>query len=296
MQIVQRKSRNYGTRAGWKPDMIVYHITDGGYEGAVETLQGIGTSRKVSSHFVVGRAGQIAQLVDLRNAAYCNGTQSGSPNGVDYVGRAKAALVKSRRTNANYYTVSIECEGTDATHGILTPEQFNAVVWLTKYIRQQVKSIYGVTIPIDRNHLIGHCEIAPREKPDCPGRSFPWNELISALNVLPSRTAIDSPTDGATIDGAFTVGGWGISPNIADHADIYADVGTPMKKKLGTVLLGGRRPDVAKAFPQYQGSGCSGYNLPVPDGVLTPGTHTINVAVIDRKETVCWATRKIMVK
>ncbi len=191
MNISQLKSPNQGSRCGYKPDVIVCHITDGVYEGAVAWL--CNKQSQVSSHFVVSRKGEISQLVDIRNEAWCNGTQSGNPLGSEYVGRATAALVKQCKANANLYTISIECEGDNTTHGILTDAQFSALVGLIPYIKQQVKFYYSTDITLDRSHIIGHCEIAPKEKPDCPGKDFPYTKLISSLNPAPPITHIDSP-------------------------------------------------------------------------------------------------------
>lgn len=179
MQISHNWSPNHSSRLGSKPDVICCHITDGAYNGAVAWLSG--RQSGISAHFVVGKNGQVSQLVSLAEAAWCNGTQSTEPTGAKYVGRATSALVRQRGINANRYTVSIECEGNEHTHGILTTKQFAALVQLVKYIRQQVKTLYGVTISFDRAHIIGHCEITPIEKPDCPGRSFPYDRLIAAI-------------------------------------------------------------------------------------------------------------------
>lgn len=292
MKIIKKQSPNYGSRCGWRPDVIVFHITDGAFDGACAWL--CSKQSGISAHFVVGRDGRIAQLVDLKNAAYCNGTQSGSPGGYEYVGRATAALVKSRRVNANLYTVSIECEGwTSSTHGFLTDTQFAALVELVGYIRQQVKAIYGTDIPCDRMHLIGHNEIAPVEKPDCPGRDFPWPKLIGALNILPPITHIDAPTAGVEMMGGLTIKGWALQ---ADRIDIYADPGAKRPQPLGSVKANGARPDVAKAYPRYQNAATSGYSLTVPAGVIAPGEHIIGVAGVHNSGGATWATAKITIK
>lgn len=293
MNIVRYQSANFGSRQGWKPDRIVCHITEGAFDGACEWL--CGGASGVSAHFVVGRDGRIAQLVDLINAAYCNGTQSGNPFGYEFVGRATAQLVKARRVNANLYTVSIECEGwTRSTHGILTDAQFAALAWLIGYIKQQVKIFFGADIPCDRAHLLGHNEIAPKEKPDCPGRDFPWDKLISALNRPVPITHFDMP--GAAVSGAFDAGGWAISPAGIMRVDLYADAGKPDQTGLASVRELGYRPDVAKAYPQYPNGSESGWRATVRTGTLAPGTHTLDAAAIGNDGSVCWAHKKIAVK
>ena len=44
----------------------------------------------------------------------------------------------------------------------------------------EVKRIYKVDISIDREHMIGHCEINPVTRPHCPGEAFPYDALIAA--------------------------------------------------------------------------------------------------------------------
>lgn len=280
MNIERYSSPNNMSRCGWKPDIIVCHITDGGFSGSVDWL--CNRQSGVSSHFVVGRDGRIAQLVDIRSAAWCNGTQSGNPFGARYVGRATAALVRQRKANANLYTISIECEGNSSTHGILTDAQFNALVWLIPYIRQQVKVYYGIDIPLDRQHIIGHCEITPREKPDCPGRDFPYDRVIGAVNpaALPIIGVIDQADAGA-------VQGWTLN---ASRVDIYMDNNVP----LGSARTFFDRPDVARVYPQYQTQQC-GYRFAIPCKIAK-GTHTIKAANIGKYGGVNWVFKTFEIK
>lgn len=82
--------------------------------------------------------------------------------------------------NPNLYCVSIECEGKwSETHGALTDKQLAAAAWLTCHIVEEIDRIYGIEIPIDREHMIGHCEINPVTRPHCPGEDFPFDRLIA---------------------------------------------------------------------------------------------------------------------
>ena len=178
--IVRKYSPNKMSRKGWKPDVIVSHITEGAYNGAVSWLRN--PVSKASSHFVVSKKGEITQLVDIREAAWINGT-SITPSSKVFYGKSKLGLVRSRKTNANYYSIGIEHEGIYIERkGALTNEQLQATIWLHKYIRSEVKKIYGIDIPIDREHITGHCFVAPITKPNCPGQNFQFDEIIKALN------------------------------------------------------------------------------------------------------------------
>lgn len=181
MKINQRKSPNiYKGRRGHKPDMIVSHITEGSYAGAVSWL--CNPVSKASSHFVVSRKGEITQLVSLEDSSWCNGTSVTSSSKIHY-SKSSLPKVRNRKTNANYFTISIEHEGfSHESNGRLSPEQFEATVWLHKWIIAEVKRIYGIDIPVNREHLVGHYQVNPITKPFCPGKNFQWDELIRLLS------------------------------------------------------------------------------------------------------------------
>lgn len=186
--ITEKKNspNHFNGRNGWKPDMIVCHITEGGYAGAVSWL--CNPQAQASSHFVVAADGRITQLVDLTNGSWCNGNST-DPNSRLYYKNALNSIVKSRATNANYYTYSIEHEGYSYKdrYGALTEAQYQSTLWLCRYIISENKRLYGIDIPIDREHIIGHYEIDPVGKPNCPapnkGANFPWNRLIADLKA-----------------------------------------------------------------------------------------------------------------
>jgi N-acetyl-anhydromuramyl-L-alanine amidase AmpD len=168
-------------RTGWKPDIIVNHITEGSFEGAVSWL--CNRASGVSAHFVVARDGRITQLVSIEDTAWTNGTNNTTDNRGNQHSLLKS--VRERGVNANLYTISIEYEGRlSETQGALAPAQLDAAIWLTNHIRNEVKRIYGQEIPINRENIVGHRDITPRWKPNCPGNKFPFDELISFLHAL----------------------------------------------------------------------------------------------------------------
>lgn len=119
--------------------------------------------------------------MDLRDAAWCNGTSIYS-KGKYYYKNSTNLIVRGKAVNANLYTVSIENEGYyKETRGALTDAQYQSNLWLHGHIFREVKSIYGHDIVVDREHIIGHCEVAPIEKPNCPGPLFPWARLMNGL-------------------------------------------------------------------------------------------------------------------
>ena len=168
-QIEQRSTANQSGRGNYKPCLIVWHIADGTYNGTVTWEQN--PASQVSSHFVLGKNGEITQLVPLDKAAWTQGV----------VNQPIHPYVKAHNgVNPNLYCVSIECEGKwSETHGALTDKQLAAAAWLTCHIVEEIDRIYGIEIPIDREHMIGHCEINPVTRPHCPGEDFPFDRLIA---------------------------------------------------------------------------------------------------------------------
>lgn len=169
---------NKSSRDGNKPIAIVDHIVAGSGQSCDNWFRSP-NNEVGSAHFCVWEDGRITQYVKLEDMAWANGLSR------DAIGNAKSSLVRSRpNTNPNKYTVSIEHAGHT---GKLTPEQFEATVWLHKYIQAEVKRLFKVEILFDRKHILGHFEIDPKRKPNCPGPDFPWEKLMDALTEEPKK-------------------------------------------------------------------------------------------------------------
>lgn len=174
MEIKQLETVNKSSREGYKPDMIVYHICDCSVGETIDIFKDPKMER--SSNYIVGRDSRVYRMVDIRDKAWCQGIPP------EYIPKARSEIVRRRGVNPNYYCVSIEHEGVyKETHGKLTEAQFAATVELTRQILVDVKKYYGIDIPVDREHLIGHCDINPIKKSYCPGELFPWDRLFAAL-------------------------------------------------------------------------------------------------------------------
>ena len=115
MNITQKSSPNQSSRNGYKPCLIVWHIADGTYNGTVAWE--MNRDSQVSSHFVLGKGGEITQLVPLERAAWTQGV----------VKNPTHPYVKTHSgVNPNLYCVSIECEGVwSETKGALTDQQLS---------------------------------------------------------------------------------------------------------------------------------------------------------------------------
>ena len=194
-QIEQKSTANQSGRGNYKPCLIVWHIADGTYNGTVTWEQN--PASQVSSHFVLGKNGEITQLVPLDKAAWTQGV----------VNQPIHPYVKAHNgVNPNLYCVSIECEGKwSETHGALTDKQLAAAAWLTCHIVEEIDRIYGIEIPIDREHIIGHYQINSVTRSHCPGELFPFDELIARAKgeQPPADKLPDNPLPYTVQVGAF---------------------------------------------------------------------------------------------
>lgn len=108
-------------------------------------------TRKVSSHFLIRRDGQLLQFVSCLQRAWHAGASS-------WLGRERC----------NDYSVGIELEGSDFE--VFEPEQYKSLQQLIKTLKK--------TYPIQ--HIVAHSDIAPGRKTD-PGPYFDW-EKIKTIN------------------------------------------------------------------------------------------------------------------
>lgn len=104
---------------------------------------------KVSAHCFIRRDGSVIQFVPFNQRAWHAGVSQ-------YQGRERC----------NDFSIGIELEGTDTQ--CYTDEQYDQLNQLIKLLQQ--------TYPQIKNHIVGHCDIAPGRKTD-PGEAFDWNRL-----------------------------------------------------------------------------------------------------------------------
>lgn len=180
MKIIDYPSPNYNeSRFDFTPIMIVNHITGGSnVYSALNWFKNPGS--EVSAHFVIDTNGDIYQCVDMNKTAWANGTTT-DPNSKLYWGKSINPIVRQNKSNANFYSISIE--HVNVSGGKLTEAQLKSSIELHKRIIKWVRSTYGYEIPIDRDHICGHADIAPLARPgcSCPGKEFPFDEILDVL-------------------------------------------------------------------------------------------------------------------
>lgn len=225
---------------------IVDHIMSGTLAGTDAWFAN--PASQVSSHFGVGKNGEIHQYVDLGNPAWANG----SVNKPDW-----PLLIAG--VNPNYYTVSIEHEGQS---GDVMPEaQYQATLALHRWL------IKTLGIPVTRDNIIGHYRIDSVNKANCPGSGFPWERLFRDLeggsDVLSVAVLLNSKDDfWAGADVAYRNGNCGVFvrnpdktvPGDAWNAKQLVVVGGESTGHQNEVLISGKnRYETAAAVGKYLG-------------------------------------------
>ena len=167
---------NKSSRRNHTPKMICNHITEGTTGSCVNWFTS-GSNYVSSAHFLVAKNGTVYQFVDIEDAAWTNGLARKN------IHKSTSALVRSINCSPNWYSVTVEHAGVwSSTKGKLTKAQLKASIMLEKYIIAYVEDTYKHTIEADREHILGHYEISPVRKVNCPGQKFQFKELIEGIN------------------------------------------------------------------------------------------------------------------
>jgi N-acetylmuramoyl-L-alanine amidase len=136
---------NFGSR---KPDFVIIHHT--AQDSLAQTIKTFTLeSTQVSAHYVIGRDGQVVQMLNDELRAWHAGISKWGNN---------------YDMNSCSIGIEIDNNGTEP----FTDAQINSLLILL----QQLKTTYH----IPTENFIGHADIAPKRKPD-PSILFPWKRL-----------------------------------------------------------------------------------------------------------------------
>ena len=133
--VEQSPNKTESNRTRASIDALVIHDTEGRFIGSVRFLQRART--RGSAHFGVSRRGQIVQLVPVGDVAWHAGNLWW-----------------------NRHSIGIEHEGW-AGRRAYTDKEYRASAQLAAYLAHRW------SIPVDRDHIIGHAEVP---NPHHPGR------------------------------------------------------------------------------------------------------------------------------
>jgi N-acetyl-anhydromuramyl-L-alanine amidase AmpD len=161
-------------RAGQHVKAVVLHIAAGPLSAVFPTFNN--PARKASAHFCIGADGTIEQYVSVNDTAYANGLtwkdgQWYNPSNKPVTPTWQDLVPK---INPNAYTVSIEHEGFPAD--VWTEAMYDANNRLLGWLAEQFDLTYT-----PHRTLIGHCEIDPVGKPDCPGLNVEYDRIAADL-------------------------------------------------------------------------------------------------------------------
>jgi N-acetyl-anhydromuramyl-L-alanine amidase AmpD len=180
MVIINKPTTNKYSRDGNIPDMICCHQTSGTKASSALNWF-LDKLSFTSANFLVDQDGTIYQCVPINYGAWCNGNKIklSEINESNHYTKSLNPIIRSRKINANKYTVSIEFVHKGL--GDITDKQKESGLWLMKYIIAEIKRIYNYDFIIDRQHIIGHYEISPVKKAGCAGKLFPYDYFINGL-------------------------------------------------------------------------------------------------------------------
>lgn len=163
--MIKKLSPNFSSREGHKIEMIVVHISSGTLDSMTSWF--MQPVSQASSHYGVGKNGEIIQYVPENLKAWHAGK----------IDNPTAKLVIQKAINPNLYSVGIECEGQDLKNA---PEA-------------QRKALYSLIsdicirngIPIDREHIVGHYEIATKTRVNDPSPDHSiMDKIVENVKIL----------------------------------------------------------------------------------------------------------------
>lgn len=153
-KIEKKPSPNFKKGVGKKNEIIVLHHTAG------KSLQSdlnwmTNPESKVSAHYLIGRGGEIIQMVEDEDIAWHAGKSEW--NG---------------KTNCNLFSIGIELQGNTSIHP-LTEFQYQALVWLVKKLMKRYA--------IGQQNIVAHRDVSPGRKTDVDPKHFDWERFYSDL-------------------------------------------------------------------------------------------------------------------
>jgi N-acetyl-anhydromuramyl-L-alanine amidase AmpD len=171
-------SSNFSSGRNGQPVIAaVMHIAAGTMSAVFSTFNT--QNGKTSAHFCIGKDGALEQYVSVNDTAFANGLAW--KDGQWYNSRSKVVhptwgdLIA--QTNPNSYTVSIEHEGQPAD--TWTDEMYRMNTRLLVWLADQFGLAYSA-----HHTLIGHYEIDPVDKPNCPGPNVEYERIAADASAI----------------------------------------------------------------------------------------------------------------
>jgi V8-like Glu-specific endopeptidase len=179
-RFVPAHARNFraGRRRGAVVDRIVIHITAGGpningtigwfQDGERRDPQTGKQAGPSSAHYIVGRDGEVVQMVRNADTAYHASSANSRSIGIEH--NANKPYRLNRRDLPP------------------TMEQYQASAHLVAWLAAQ----YGIAP--DREHIVGHSEATPADQHDCPSSYWDWDTYMQCVQQAAQAFAQNSST------------------------------------------------------------------------------------------------------
>lgn len=176
-RFVPAHARNFtrGRRSDRVLDRIVVHITAGGpsingtiawFQNGDRVNQRTGKAIRSSSHYIVGRDGEVVQMVRDADTAHHASAANSRSIGIEH--------------NANKPSAGNQRDLPP------TEPQYEASARLVAWLCRQYN------LPADREHIRGHFEISPRDNHDCPSSIWDWDRYMEHVHA--AAAALGAPT------------------------------------------------------------------------------------------------------
>ncbi len=157
---------HYRAGGGRAVRRIVLHITDG-HPQTDKTVLHFATAHPdapASAHFVVGQDGEVVQMVRLRDIAFHASAANADSVGIEHCARRPGEW--DHALPPGHHDPGLP----------LTEVQLRASARLAAWLCDR----YG--LPLDRAHIVGHCEADPTTShKDCPNSIWPWDRYLQMV-------------------------------------------------------------------------------------------------------------------
>ena len=220
MNIRQMASPNHNVgRGGRIPDMDVLHTTGNTTQSAINTV--MNRANSVSYHFIIAGAnfgghgivpaykdGDIFQMVNIENTAWHGGITAAVRNSAAFRNNAHPTI-QARAHNPNQFTIGIGFGDMNLNGWRLTEAQIASYVWLANHLQAERQRLFSFTMPLTRDHIIGHNQINPVNRPNCPG-NIQWDVIMARLQNAPQTPATPPNTNEPSLEGvaSWAADGW----------------------------------------------------------------------------------------
>ena len=174
-------SPNHSSRNGVSVNKLVIHVTDGGPGLERCVARFCKPETKAAPHFVVGRGGEVVQLVALDRAAWHASGWNRESVGIEHIARTPGELKGWAKLSRETRRKLVECDedaDTEIDPGLMPTEaQIEASAALVRWLCQRLG------LPCDREHVRGHYECPGTTHEDCgldeaAGGIWPWARFL----------------------------------------------------------------------------------------------------------------------